>query len=85
MAFESTYAGANQQQNFGGNTQPSFGVPQYGAPQQMGCGQVPAPQMGYGQPVPQQAGTPVPAQAQPQATPTQVQPCLLYTSDAADD
>lgn len=54
MAFENTYAGTNQQQ-FGGNTQPSFGAPQYGAPQ-----------MGYGQPIPQQAGAPVPAQAQPQ-------------------
>ena len=63
MAFENTYAGTNQQQ-FGGNTQPSFGAPQYGAPQQMG----------YGQPVPQQAGMSVPAQAQPQAMPMQVQP-----------
>lgn len=63
MAFEKTYAGA-QQQNFGGNTQPSYGVPQYGAPQQMG----------YGQPVPQQAGMSVPAQAQPQSMPMQAQP-----------
>lgn len=68
MAFENTYAGA-QQQNFGGNTQPS-----YGAPQQMGYGQAPAPQMGYGQPASKQAGMSVPAQAQPQAVPTQVQP-----------
>lgn len=65
MAFESTYAGT-QQQNFGGNTQPSYGAPQYGAPQQMGLGQAPAPQMGFGQPVPQQAGASVQAQAQPQ-------------------
>ena len=68
MAFENTYAGA-QQQNFVGNTQPS-----YGAPQQMGYGQAPAPQMGYGQPASKQAGMSVPAQAQPQAVPTQVQP-----------
>lgn len=72
MAFENTYAG-NQQTQFGGNTQPSYGAPQYGAPQQMGYGQAPAPQMGYGQPVQQQAGMSVPAQAQPQAVPTQVQ------------
>lgn len=74
MAFENTYAGTNQQQTYGGNTQPSYGAPQYGVPQQMGYGQAPAPQMGYGQPVPQQAGMSVPAQAQPQAAPTQVQP-----------
>ena len=66
MAFESTYAGVTNQpqNNFGGNTQPSYGAPQYGAPQQMG----------YGQPIPQQAGAPVPAQAQPKTVPTQVQP-----------
>lgn len=64
MAFESTYAGANQQQTYGGNTQPSFGAPQYGVPQQMG----------YDQPVSQQAGVSVPAQAQPQAMPMQAQP-----------
>lgn len=74
MAFENTYAGTNQQQ-FGGNTQPSFGVSQYGTPQQMGYGQAPAPQMGYGQPIPQQqAGMPVPAQAQPQQAMPQAQP-----------
>lgn len=72
MAFENTYAG-NQQQQFGGNTQPSYGA-QYGAPQ-MGYGQAPAPQMGYGQPIPQQqAGMPVPAQAQPQQAMPQAQP-----------
>ena len=66
MAFESTYAVVTNQpqNNFGGNTQPSYGAPQYGAPQQMG----------YGQPIPQQAGAPVPAQAQPKTVPTQVQP-----------
>ena len=67
MAFESTYAGATNQpqNNFGGNTQPSFGVSQYGTPQQMG----------YGQPIPQQqAGMPVPAQAQPQQAMPQAQP-----------
>lgn len=74
MAFENTYAGANQQQNFGGNTQPSYAGAQYGAPQ-MGYGQAPAPQMGYGQPIPQQqAGMPVPAQAQPQQAMPQAQP-----------
>lgn len=73
MAFENTYAG-NQQTQFGGNTQPSYGAPQYGVPQQMGYGQAPAPQMGYVQPVLQQAGMSVPAQAQPQAMPMQAQP-----------
>lgn len=74
MAFENTYAG-NQQTQFGGNTQPSYGAPQYGAPQQMGYGQAPTPQMGYGQPIPQQqAGMPAPAQAQPQQAMPQAQP-----------
>lgn len=74
MAFETTYAGVNQQQQFGGNTQPPYTGAQYGAPQ-MGYGQAPAPQMGYGQPIPQQqAGMPVPAQAQPQQAMPQAQP-----------
>lgn len=73
MAFESTYAGANQQQTYGGNTQPSFGAPQYGVPQQMGYGQASNPQMGYGQPASQQAGMSVPAQAQPQPVQQPVQ------------